>query len=132
MAKDKGLTKSCKDCSLKKYENEKKGLKLTHQHFWIRKDGSKITDSWEIVYDYKRYNCTKYRKKKQWKNLWYMAQNTIQNHVKYVKSVMIIVEVKNTKNTKEVNLKWMVPEWTFNKKEDWSCIFPSRDCMYKC
>ena len=64
MAKDKGLTKSCKDCSLKKYENEKKGLKLTHQHFWIRKDGSKITDPWEIVYDHKRYNCTKYRKEK--------------------------------------------------------------------
>ena len=34
-----------------------------------------------------------------------MAQNTIQNHVKYVKSLMIIVEVKKTKNTKEVNLK---------------------------
>ena len=43
-------------------------------------------------------------KKKQWKNLWYMAQNTTQNCLRYVKYVMIIVE-KKMKDKREVGIK---------------------------
>ena len=41
------------------YENKKKTLGLKYQHLWIRKDGSKTTNPWEIVDDLKRHNCAK-------------------------------------------------------------------------
>ena len=58
------LVKSCKECNLEMYEDKKKTLELTYQHLWIRKDGSKVTDPWEIVDDHKRHNCTKCKKEK--------------------------------------------------------------------
>ena len=33
-------------------------------------------------------------KKKQWKNLWSVAQSTNQNYLRHVKSVIIIIEKK--------------------------------------
>ena len=51
------LAKSCRECSLKKYEEKKKALELEYQHLWIREDGSKITDPWEIVDDHKDHTC---------------------------------------------------------------------------
>ena len=58
------LAKSCRECSLKKYEEKKKALELEYQHLWIREDGSKITDPWEIVDDHKDHTCDKCRKEK--------------------------------------------------------------------
>ena len=43
-------------------------------------------------------------KKNQWKNLWYMAQNTTQNCLRYVGSVMVIVDLK-MKDAKGVSIK---------------------------
>ena len=43
-------------------------------------------------------------KKNKWKDLWYMAQNTTQNCLRYVGSVMVTVDLK-MKDTKEVSLK---------------------------
>ena len=51
--KEGRLAKSCRECNLKKYEEKKRALELEYQHLWIREDGSKITDPWEIVYDHK-------------------------------------------------------------------------------
>ena len=47
------LAKSCRECNFKKCEEKKRALELEYQHLWIREDGSKITDPWEIVYDHK-------------------------------------------------------------------------------
>ena len=41
-----------------------KALELAYQHLWIREDGSKITDPWEIVDDHKDHACGKCRKEK--------------------------------------------------------------------
>ena len=38
-------------------------MELKYQHFWTKKDGSKITDPWEIVYGHK-HNYVKCRKTK--------------------------------------------------------------------
>ena len=43
-------------------------------------------------------------KKNQWTNLWYMAQNTTQISLRYVGSVMVIVDLK-IKDAKKVSLK---------------------------
>ena len=37
-------------------------LELRNQHLWIRKDGSKIPNPWEIIDKHKRHNCAKCRK----------------------------------------------------------------------
>ena len=39
-------------------------MESTYKHLWIRKDGSKITDPWEIVDDHKDHTCDKCRKEK--------------------------------------------------------------------
>ena len=43
------LAKPCREYNLKKYEEKRRALELTHQHLWTRQDDSKITDRWEIV-----------------------------------------------------------------------------------
>ena len=58
------LAKSCRECNSKKCEEKKKALELAYQHLWIREDGSKITDPWEIVDDHKDHTCDKCRKGK--------------------------------------------------------------------
>ena len=58
------LAKSCRECNLKKIEEKRRALELTHQHLWIREDGNKITDPWEIVDDHKDHTCDKCRKEK--------------------------------------------------------------------
>ena len=58
------LAKSCRECNSKKYEEIKKVLELQYQHLWIRKDGRKITDPWEIVDDQKDHTCDICRKEK--------------------------------------------------------------------
>ena len=50
-----------KDSNLQKYE-KKNALELTHEHLWIKKNGSKITDSWEIIHIHKRHNCARQEK----------------------------------------------------------------------
>ena len=57
------LCRECRECNSKKYEAEKKALESTYKHLWIREDGSKITDPWEIVDDLKHDTCYKSRKK---------------------------------------------------------------------
>ena len=59
-----GLVKSCKNCNLEKAKNIFKKLEPKCRHHWIRKDGRKITDPWEVFDDYKLYNCAKCRKEK--------------------------------------------------------------------
>ena len=39
-------------------------MEVKCQPLWIRKDGSKITDPWEIADDHKLHNCAKCRKEK--------------------------------------------------------------------
>ena len=56
------LTKSFRDCNFKKSEEKRRTLESTYQHLWIRKDGSKITDPWEIVDE--DHTCDKCRKEK--------------------------------------------------------------------
>ena len=58
------LAKSCKECNSKKYEEKKNALELAYQHLWIREDGSRITDPWEIVDDHKDHTCDKCRTEK--------------------------------------------------------------------
>ena len=58
------LAKPCRECNLKKYEEKRRALELTHQHLWTRQDDSKITDRWEIVENHKDHTCDKYRKEK--------------------------------------------------------------------
>ena len=58
------LAKSCRECNSKKSEGKRKALESTYQHLWIREDGSKITDPWEVVDDHKRHTCDKCRKEK--------------------------------------------------------------------
>ena len=53
------LAKSCRDCNSTKSEEKSNVLESTYQHLWIRKDGSKITDPWEVVDDHKHYTCNK-------------------------------------------------------------------------
>ena len=60
------LGKSCSGSNSKKYEEKKKALELAYQHLWIREDGSKIADPWDIVDDHKDHNAGK---KNQSKNL---------------------------------------------------------------
>ena len=62
--KDKvvGLAKSCKGCNLGMYANKKEAFDLQHQHLSIRKNDSKITHLWKVVYVYKRHNCIFCRK----------------------------------------------------------------------
>ena len=62
--KEGRLAKSCRECNLKKYQEKKRALELEYQHLWIREDGSKITDPWEIVDDHKDHTCDVYRKEK--------------------------------------------------------------------
>ena len=61
------LAKSCRKCNSKKYEEKKRALESTYQHLWIREDGSKITDPWEIVDDHKRHTYDECRKEKSMK-----------------------------------------------------------------
>ena len=58
------LAKLCRECNSKKYEEKKKALELEYQHLWIREDGSKITDPWEIVDNHKNHTCDVCRKEK--------------------------------------------------------------------
>ena len=58
------LAKSCTECNLKNSEQKRRALESTYQHLWIREDGSKITDMWEVVEDLKRHTCDKRRKEK--------------------------------------------------------------------
>ena len=58
------LAKSCRECNSKKSEEKRSSLELAYQHLWIREDGSKITDPWEIVDDHEAHNCDKCRKEK--------------------------------------------------------------------
>ena len=58
------LAKSCRECNSKKSEEKRRSLELAYQHLWIREDGSKITDPWEIVDDHKDHTCDKCRKEK--------------------------------------------------------------------
>ena len=58
------LAKSCREWNLKKSEEKRRALESTHQHLWIREDGSKITDLWDIVDDHKDHACDKCRKEK--------------------------------------------------------------------
>ena len=51
------LAKSRRECNSKKYEEKKKALELEYQHLWIREDGSKITDQWEVDDDHKDHTC---------------------------------------------------------------------------
>ena len=62
--KEVRLAKSCRECNLKKYQEKKRALELEYQHLWIREDGSKITDPWEIVDDHKNHTCDVCRKEK--------------------------------------------------------------------
>ena len=62
--KDLRPAKSCKECKSKKSEEKRRALESTYQHLWIWKDGSKITDPWEVVDDHKRHTCNKCRKVK--------------------------------------------------------------------
>ena len=39
-------------------------MESTYQHLWIREDGSKITDPWEVVDDHKRHTGDKCGKEK--------------------------------------------------------------------
>ena len=70
----------------------KKILELKCWPLWIRKDGSKITDPWEIVDDHKLHNCAKGRKEKVvWKFLIYGSKfnlklsKTCKIHIDYRK-----------------------------------------------
>ena len=49
------LAKSRRECNSKKWTKKRKALESTYQHLWIREDGSKITDPWEVVDDHKRH-----------------------------------------------------------------------------
>ena len=58
------LAKLCRECNSKKSEEKGRALELEYQHLWIREDGSKITDPWEIVDDHKDHTCDICRKEK--------------------------------------------------------------------
>ena len=64
----------------------------------MNKKGGEIVDTIRII------PVINVEKKNQWKNLWYMAKNTIQNFLRYIGSVMVIVDLK-MKDAKEVSLK---------------------------
>ena len=69
MAKEKKrkrgrVTKPCENCNLEKAKIINKIFELKCWHLCIRKDGSQITDPWEIVDDHKLHNCAKCRKEK--------------------------------------------------------------------
>ena len=51
------LGKSCKECNKNKSDVKKNVLKLKYKHIWERKDGTMITDPWEIVDDHKIHTC---------------------------------------------------------------------------
>ena len=76
-------------------------MELTYQHLWIREDGSKITDPWEVVDDHKRHTCDKCGKENSVKE--FVIYGSKYNR-KYIKSVMIIVDLK-IKDAEEVSLK---------------------------
>ena len=79
-------------------------MESTYQHLWIREDGSKIADPWEIVDDRKRHTCDKCRK-----------QNSVKEFViydsKYNPKLSKVCKIcndyrrKENKNAKEVSLK---------------------------
>ena len=85
---------------------KKKALELTYQHLWIRKDGSKIIDSCEVLEDYKCRKCVKSRKKK-WENLWYIAQNATQNYLR--RKICNDYRRKKDERHKKVNSKMNGP-----------------------
>ena len=58
------MPKSCRKYNSKKYEEKKKVLELGHEYLSIRRDGSKITDPWEIVDDRKHHAFDKRGKEK--------------------------------------------------------------------
>ena len=58
------IAKSCRECNSKKYEEKRKALVSAYQYLWIREDGSKITDPWEVADDHMHHTCDKYRKEK--------------------------------------------------------------------
>ena len=58
------IANSWRECNSKKYEEKKRSLKLAYQHLWIRENGSKITDPWEIADDHKHHACDKCGKEK--------------------------------------------------------------------
>ena len=45
-------------------DKKRKVLESTYQYLWIREDGSKITDPWEVIDDQRRHICDKGEKKK--------------------------------------------------------------------
>ena len=104
--RNKGVqgSKSCRECNSKKYEEKTRALESTYQHLWIREDGSKIADPWEIVDDRKRHTCDKCRK-----------QNSVKEFViydsKYNSKLSKVCKIcndyrrKENKNAKEVSLK---------------------------
>ena len=104
--RDKGvqLAKSCRECNSK---TMKKKRVPWSQHINICGSGkmvAKLRVRGRLLMIISVIPAINAEKKNQWKNLGYMAQNTIQNYLRYVKSVMIIVE-KKTKDGKEVSLK---------------------------
>ena len=58
------LPKSCRECNFKKSVEKRRALETTYQHLWIREDGRKLTDPWEIVDDHNNHTCDKCRKEK--------------------------------------------------------------------
>ena len=100
--KDKvvGLAKSCKGCNLGMYANKKEAFDLQHQHLSIRKNDSKITHLWKVVYDYKRHNCIYCRKEKAAREfviyiyIYIYISKYNPKIPKDVKTVMITVEKK--------------------------------------
>ena len=58
------LAQSCRECNSKKIEEKRRALELEYQHLWIREDGTKVTDPWEIVDDHKDHTCNACRKEK--------------------------------------------------------------------
>ena len=90
-------------------------MESTYQHLWITEDGSKITDLWEVADDHKRHTCDKCRKERSAKGFVIYGSKYNPKLLRYVKSVMIIVE-KKMKDEKEVSLRNNGTRWTFDKK----------------
>ena len=57
--KEVRLANLCRECNLKKPEEKRRALESTYQHLWIREDGGKITDPWEIVDNHMNRTCEK-------------------------------------------------------------------------
>ena len=103
------LAKSCRQCNSKKYAEKRKTLESTYQHVWIREDGSKITDSWEIVDDHKDHTCYKCRKSVK-KFVMYGSKYS----PKLSKACRVCNGYRRFENERRTGR--MVLEWAFDKK----------------